>query len=155
MAKIGTRGAATLSTAWADCSASPSGVKQAATGRYNTSPIGKRELRCRLARKGRENASVRDGRRRRRSSPTPSCNGKDTVKVRQGKLHKMHANGRGRESRCWQAAMRPAGAPCCRQRQVRSGRVLQSNWKAECRETGLLRVRREARCGIPAGSRRN
>jgi hypothetical protein len=42
------------------------------------------ELRNRLAWKtGRENASVRAGGRRRRSSPTPACNGWDMVKVRQ------------------------------------------------------------------------
>ena len=28
-------------------------------------------------------------------------------------------------------------------------------WKAQCGESRMLRVRREARCGIPAGSRRN
>ncbi len=99
MAKIGTRGAATISTAWADCSVSPSGVKQAATGCYFTSPTGKRELRCRLARKGRENASVRTGGRRRRSSQTPAGNGPDTAKVRQGKLYKMGANRGSGESR--------------------------------------------------------
>ena len=29
------------------------------------------------------------------------------------------------------------------------------HWKAQCGESRMLRVRREAHCGIPAGSRRN
>ncbi len=37
------------------------------------------------ARKSRENASGRESGRRRRSSQMPSCNGKDKVKVRQGR----------------------------------------------------------------------
>jgi hypothetical protein len=49
--------------------------------------------------KGRETASVWNGGRRRRSSQMPGCNGQDTVKVRQGKRYKMHANGRGKECR--------------------------------------------------------
>ena len=34
------------------------------------------------------------------------------------------------------------GALRCRQRQVCSVKVLRPNWKAECRETGLLRLER-------------
>jgi hypothetical protein len=48
---------------------------------------------------GRANASVRTGGRRRRSSPTPRCNGEDMVKVRQGKPVKKEVNGRREESR--------------------------------------------------------
>jgi hypothetical protein len=48
---------------------------------------------------GRENASVRTGGRRRRSSPTPHCNGEDMVKVRQGKPVKKEVNGCREESR--------------------------------------------------------
>jgi hypothetical protein len=48
---------------------------------------------------GRENASVRDGGRRRRSSQMPGCNGQDTVKDRQGKPVKMEINGCREESR--------------------------------------------------------
>ena len=48
---------------------------------------------------GRENASVRAGGRRRRSSQRPRCNGGDRVKVRQGKLNKMIVNRGSEESR--------------------------------------------------------
>jgi hypothetical protein len=48
---------------------------------------------------GRENASAWNGGRRRRSSPTLGCNGRDTVKVRQGKLVQRQANGYRTESR--------------------------------------------------------
>ena len=48
---------------------------------------------------GRENASVRTGGRRRRSSLMPRCNGEDMVKVRQGKPVKKEVNGRREESR--------------------------------------------------------
>jgi len=48
---------------------------------------------------GRENASVRDGGRRRRSSQMPGYNGRDRVKVRQGKLNKMIVNRGSEESR--------------------------------------------------------
>jgi hypothetical protein len=48
---------------------------------------------------GRENASVRNGGRRRRSSQTLGCNGWDKVKVRQGKPNKMIANRLSEESR--------------------------------------------------------
>jgi hypothetical protein len=48
---------------------------------------------------GREHASVRTGGRRRRSSPTPRCNGEDMVKVRQGKPVKKEVNGRREEGR--------------------------------------------------------
>jgi hypothetical protein len=48
---------------------------------------------------GRQNASVRDGGRRQRSSPTPGCNGQDMVKVRQGKPVKKEVNGRREEGR--------------------------------------------------------
>ena len=48
---------------------------------------------------GRENASVRDGGRRRRSSQRPGGNGRDRVKVRQGKLNKMIVNRGSKESR--------------------------------------------------------
>ena len=48
---------------------------------------------------GRENASVRTGGRRRRSSPTPRCNGEDMVKVRQGKPVKKEVNGHREEGR--------------------------------------------------------
>ena len=78
----------------------PLGVEQAATGRYHVSYGGTGELRHRCAPAvGRENASVRDGGRRRRSSQTPGCNGQDMVKVRQGKPDKREANGRREESR--------------------------------------------------------
>jgi len=48
---------------------------------------------------GRENASVRTGGRRRRSSPTPRGNGEDMVKDRQGTPVKKEANGRREEGR--------------------------------------------------------
>jgi hypothetical protein len=48
---------------------------------------------------GRDNASVRTGGRRRRSSPTPRCNGEDMVKVRQGKPVTKEVNGRREEGR--------------------------------------------------------
>ena len=48
---------------------------------------------------GRESASVRAGGRRRRSSQRPGCNGRDRVKVRQGKLNKMVVNRYSKESR--------------------------------------------------------
>ena len=48
---------------------------------------------------GRDNASVRVGGRRRRSSQRPGCNGRDRVKVRQGKLNKMIVNRGSKESR--------------------------------------------------------
>ena len=48
---------------------------------------------------GRDNASVRDGGRRRRSSQRPDCNGRDRVKVRQGKPNKMIVNRGSEESR--------------------------------------------------------
>jgi hypothetical protein len=48
---------------------------------------------------GRENASVQEGGRRRRSSPRPRCNGEDMVKVRQGKPVKREANGCREEGR--------------------------------------------------------
>jgi hypothetical protein len=48
---------------------------------------------------GRENASVRTGGRRRRSSQMPRCNGVDTVKVRQGRPVKMEVNGCREERR--------------------------------------------------------
>ena len=48
---------------------------------------------------GRENASVRAGGRRQRSSQTPRCNGGDRVKVCQGKLNKMLVNRCSKESR--------------------------------------------------------
>jgi len=48
---------------------------------------------------GRDNASVRTGGRRRRSSPMLGCNGQDMVKVRQGKPVKKEANGCREEGR--------------------------------------------------------
>jgi hypothetical protein len=48
---------------------------------------------------GRDNASVRTGGRRLRSSPTPRCNGEDMVKVRQGKPVKKEVHGRREEGR--------------------------------------------------------
>ena len=48
---------------------------------------------------GRDNASVRAGGRRQRSSQTPRCNGGDRVKVCQGKLNKMIVNRGSKESR--------------------------------------------------------
>jgi len=48
---------------------------------------------------GRENASVRAGGRRQRSSQRPRCNGGDRVKVCQGKLNKMSVNRCSKESR--------------------------------------------------------
>src|SRR5215471_17171899 len=48
---------------------------------------------------GRENASVRTGGRRRRSSPRSGCNGQDMVKVRQGKPVKKEVNGHREEGR--------------------------------------------------------
>ena len=49
-----------------------------------TSSDGTGELCNRLTHQGRENASVRDRGRRRRTSQTLVCNAPDTVKVRQG-----------------------------------------------------------------------
>ena len=48
---------------------------------------------------GRENASVQERGRRRRSNRTLSCNGEDKVKVRQGKTLDERKNGRSEESR--------------------------------------------------------
>jgi len=48
---------------------------------------------------GRENARVRAGGRKRRSSQRPGCNGRDKVKVRQGKLNQMIVNRGSKESR--------------------------------------------------------
>src|SRR5712692_6673099 len=58
------------------------------------------------AKAGRENASVQDGGRRRRRSPTLGGNGQDMVKVRQGKPNKKIVNrcskeSRGRQLGCW------------------------------------------------------
>ena len=51
------------------------------------------------AKAGRENASVQDGGRRRRSSPTLGCKGQDMVQVRQGKPNKKIVNRCSEESR--------------------------------------------------------
>src|SRR6266568_7602745 len=56
-------------------------LKVAITSRWEI-----RELSNRLTRKGCENASMRERGRRRRSNQTLFCNGRDTVKVRQGRL---------------------------------------------------------------------
>ena len=48
---------------------------------------------------GRENASVRAGGRRQRSSQMPRCKGGDRVKVGQGKLNNMSVNRGSKESR--------------------------------------------------------
>ncbi len=57
------------------------------------------ELLYRFTRKGHENASVRTGGRRRRSSQRPGCNDQDKVKVRQGKLSERLVKGLSEESR--------------------------------------------------------
>src|SRR5260221_10325580 len=57
------------------------------------------ELSHRLTLRGRENASGRERRRRRRSSQMPGCNDLDTVKVRQGKSASMKTKQRTGESR--------------------------------------------------------
>ncbi len=61
----------------------PPGVEQAATGRYRLSYWNGGTLTPLHPARGRDNASVRERGRRRRSSPTSSCNGTDMVKVRQ------------------------------------------------------------------------
>lgn len=61
----------------------PPGVEQAATGHYRLSDWNGGTLTPLCPARGRENASVRERGRRRRSSPTSSCNGTDKVKVRQ------------------------------------------------------------------------
>jgi hypothetical protein len=53
---------------------------------------------------GRENASAREGGRRRRSSPTPGCNDPDMVKARQGKPSK-------KASQRMQCGMQMTGGP--------------------------------------------
>ncbi len=77
----------------------PPGVEQAATGHYRLSYWNWGTLIPLAPVRGREHASVRERGRRRRSSPTPSCNGEDMVKVRQGKSEKSEANRRREESR--------------------------------------------------------
>ena len=72
---------------------SASGVKGAATDCYHIIDWnwGTPTPPCPVM--GRENASAWNGGRRRRSSPTLDCNGRDMVKVRQGKPFQRQANG--------------------------------------------------------------
>jgi len=94
---------------------------------------------------GRENASVRAGGRRRRSSQPPSGNGWDRVKVRQGKLNKMIVNRGSEESRCWQlycwCTWRSSRLLC-------PTRVVRPNWKAECVERRPLRLEGGKDCKV-------
>ena len=94
---------------------------------------------------GRENASVRAGGRRRRSSQPPSGNGRDRVKVRQGKLNKMIVNRGSEESRCWQlycwCTWRSSRLLC-------PTRVVRPNWKAECVERRPLRLEGGKDCKV-------
>lgn len=92
---------------------------------------------------GREKASVRAGGRRRRNSQRPGGNGRDRVKVRQGKPNKMLVNrgseeSRGRQLSCW-CALRSLRLLC-------PTRVVRPNWKAECVERRPLRLERGKGC---------
>jgi|SRR4030095_10308599 hypothetical protein len=100
---------------------------------------------------GRDNASVRTGGRRRRSSPTPRCNGEDMVKVRQGKPVKKGSQRtqRGRQMtalRGWCTSPSVTANP--------PFQVDRPNWKAECAETCLLRLERGKGCkALPIATR--
>ncbi len=84
-------------------------------------------LTCQRA--GRENASVQQRGRRRRSSQTLGCNGQDRVKDRQGKSVETEGNGCRKE--CWKTAVATrAAAPFRWQQRIRPSRVHRPNRKA-------------------------
>lgn len=94
---------------------------------------------------GRDNASVRDGGRRRRSSQTLCCNGMDRVKVRQGKPVKKGSQRiqRGKQMtvlRDWCAS--PSATTHL------PFRSPQANRKAECGESRPLRLEGGKDCKV-------
>ena|SRR6516162_6528013 len=122
----------------------PLGVAQAATGREHVSADGTGDLPHRVPHgRGRHKASVREGGRRQRRSPTPGGQGQDLGQVGQGKPVKREAHGGREEGRGWPAE---AGAPRRRQRRIRPARVDRPNGKAACAETCLLRLERGKGC---------
>ena len=111
------------------------------------------------ARKSRQNASGRESGRRRRSSQRPSWNGKDRVKVRQGRPQRTEEQQANQGRQMTEGVMRPCspaerGTSCNRLCCASTGapwngyayplacnlEVSRSNWKAQCGESRMLRL---------------